>query len=88
MITRVVKPLMTNSFFLFGPREAGKSTFLRNCFADIRQVLWLDLLDPEQEDRYSRRPNELSEQIAHSTDLQWVVIDEIQTDGFRHLGLA
>lgn len=78
MIRRIIKPLMSNSFLLFGPRGTGKSTFLRDCFADVRKVLWLDLLDPEQEDRYSRRPNELSDQIAHQADLQWVVIDEIQ----------
>ena len=42
-------------------------------------MLWIDLLDPEQEDRYSRRPGELSDQIAaRAEDLQWVIIDEVQ----------
>ncbi len=78
MIQRLVKPLRSTSFFLFGPRGTGKSTFLQNFFKHSK-VIWIDLLDPEQEDRYSRRPGELSDQIAaRREDLEWVVVDEIQ----------
>lgn len=63
---------------LFGARGTGKSTLLRQQFAD-KQVLWLDLLDPENEDRYARRPVELAEQLHALTPApEWVVIDEVQ----------
>ena len=78
MIARLQDPLRTNSFFLFGARGTGKSTFLRHAFAAER-TLWLDLLDPEQENRYALRPGELTDQIrASQGQLDWVVIDEIQ----------
>ena len=79
MIDRLLNPLMTNSFFLFGARGTGKSTFLRSLFAGGKNILWLDLLDPEQEDRYSRNPAELTQRLgALSGKDTWVVIDEIQ----------
>jgi len=41
--------------------------------------MWIDLLDPEQEDRFSRSPRELAERLdAASGKVQWVVLDEIQ----------
>lgn len=41
--------------------------------------LWIDLLDPEQENRYALRPGELLEQIRPERGRPaWVVIDEIQ----------
>ncbi len=78
MIQRLQNPLRTNSFFLFGARGTGKSTFLRHTFAG-QKTLWLDLLDPEQENRYALRPGELTDQIrARQGPFDWVVIDEIQ----------
>jgi len=79
MIHRMINPLLTSSFFLFGPRGTGKSTFLRHFFPEDKGVLWIDLLDPEQEDRYSRSPGELIEQLnASPGKIQWVIVDEIQ----------
>lgn len=78
MIERLQKPLFTNSFFLFGARGTGKSTFLRDAFRAER-TLWIDLLDPEQENRYALRPGELMDQIrAGIGQFDWIVIDEIQ----------
>ena len=78
MIPRIQKPLRSNSFFLFGARGTGKSTLLRQLFG-ADKVLWIDLLDPEQENRYAVRPGELMEQIRASRgEFDWVVIDEIQ----------
>ncbi|MBI4860990.1 MAG: ATP-binding protein [Candidatus Riflebacteria bacterium] len=69
---------MARSFFLFGPRGTGKSTLLRQLFSD-RETLWIDLLNPEEEDRLARRPMELSERIgATRPHPEWVVIDEVQ----------
>ncbi len=77
MLDRLLNPLMSNNFFLFGARGTGKTTFLQRRFQHQR-ALWIDLLDPDQEDRYSRRPNELAEQISARSDIEWVVVDEIQ----------
>jgi len=78
MISRHLQPTASRSFFLFGARGTGKSTFLREHFAR-EEVLWIDLLLPEVEDRYASRPQLLAEQIAARPDpAGWVIIDEIQ----------
>ena len=63
------------SFFLFGPRGTGKTTWLRHVFPD---ALWIDLLDPETERRLSARPERLNELIAASPGPTVVVVDEVQ----------
>jgi predicted AAA+ superfamily ATPase len=63
-----------DSFFLFGPRGSGKSTWLRQQFAS---ALWVDLLEPDTVRRLQGRPEQLAEQVAQSP-AQDVVIDEIQ----------
>ncbi|HCU24010.1 MAG TPA: ATPase, partial [Deltaproteobacteria bacterium] len=41
--------------------------------------LWIDFLDPLQEDLFTRNPQELAAQIqAKGKNLSWVVLDEIQ----------
>ena len=63
------------SHFLFGPRGTGKSTFLREAFAD---ALWLDLLRPEVEQRFAARPDRLRELVDGEPEAEVVVIDEVQ----------
>ncbi len=78
MFPRLVKPIETRSFFLFGPRGTGKSTFLREYFK-LDTTLWFNLLDPELEDLLSRNPNQLQAQIKlQENQIEWVVIDEVQ----------
>ena len=78
MISRHLQPTASRSFFLFGARGTGKTTFLREHFAR-EEVLWIDLLLPEVEDRYASRPRLLAEQIAARPDpAGWVIIDEVQ----------
>ncbi|MFC1596310.1 ATP-binding protein [Candidatus Margulisiibacteriota bacterium] len=78
MYERILNPISTNSFFLFGARGTGKTTFLKNYFSD-KATLWFDLLDLELEDEFSRNPNSLHQRIdARQQDIDWVVIDEIQ----------
>ncbi len=78
MFQRIQNPLRSSSFFLFGARGTGKSTLLEEMFRS-EKTLWIDLLDPEQENRYAIRPGELRDQLAAAGDnLDWVVIDEVQ----------
>ncbi len=63
------------SFFLFGPRGVGKSTWLRLNFPnEIR----FDLLDPNHFLAFSRDPTLLAAKIGHQKKGTWVLIDEIQ----------
>ena len=65
----------TNSFFLFGPRGVGKSTWLRQLFqSEIR----FDLLDSRQFLEFSRAPYLLEAKIGNLPKKTWVLIDEIQ----------
>jgi len=63
------------SFFLFGPRGTGKSTWLRQTQAD---ALWLDLLDPEAQRLHQARPERLRELLDAKPGTGTVVIDEVQ----------
>jgi len=66
------------SFFLFGARGTGKTTLLHQLFARNR-TLWIDLLDLEEQDLFSRSPQELERRVrARDEGIRWVVIDEIQ----------
>ena len=80
MVKRIVNPSKSNSFFLFGARGTGKSTFIKNQFLkDVTGVMELDLLDPNLEDMYSRRPMHLYEEIrAQTIKPDWIFIDEVQ----------
>ena len=63
------------SFFLFGPRGTGKSTWLHD---QIDSPIWIDLLDPEDYRRYLARPERLRGRIAAEPAKRTVVVDEIQ----------
>lgn len=72
---RRLLPQGAGSFFLFGPRGTGKSTWLRAAMPD---ALWVDLLDPEAQRIYQARPERLRELIAGQPAARDVVIDEVQ----------
>lgn len=63
------------SYFLFGPRGTGKSTFLKHAY---RNALYVDLLSPDVFRMYSARPERLKDIIAGHADQPIVIIDEIQ----------
>lgn len=63
------------SFFLFGARGTGKSTWLRQQFPD---ALFIDLLDESKYQSYLARPSEFAEVVATAKPSQWIVIDEVQ----------
>jgi len=63
------------SFFLFGPRGTGKSTYLKKHFQD---ALWIDLLKPDEFRRFSAKPERLIELVYANPEKKNIVIDEIQ----------
>jgi predicted AAA+ superfamily ATPase len=63
------------SFFLFGPRGTGKSTWVRETLGDS---LRLDLLDPETCRQYQARPERLLEVVRANPGRRTIVIDEVQ----------
>jgi predicted AAA+ superfamily ATPase len=74
LIGRFFEP-PNQSYFLFGPRGTGKSTFIRQRYGDS---LYVDLLDPEAFRLYSASPERLRERILGSPGQSAVIIDEIQ----------
>ena len=63
------------SFFLFGPRGTGKSTWVHRAFP---RALAIDLLDPETVRAFAARPERLREAVDGRPEVRQVVIDEIQ----------
>ncbi len=79
MIQRLLKISKTKSFFLFGGRGTGKSTLIHNLAEFKSKTLKIDLLLPEQEEKYSLRPQTLFDELDGNPDnLKWVFIDEVQ----------
>ncbi|MBI4230792.1 MAG: ATP-binding protein [Planctomycetes bacterium] len=65
----------SGSFFLFGPRGTGKSTWLRSRFPDSTVV---DLLAPDAQRRLAARPEALAETVRAAPSDKPFIIDEIQ----------
>jgi predicted AAA+ superfamily ATPase len=76
MFHRIVKLPQSRSYFLFGARGTGKSTLLRQIYAS-EEVAVIDLLQPEVEARYQRRPDLLLGFVADNPGKR-IVVDEIQ----------
>ena len=70
-------PSGTQTFFLWGPRQTGKTTLLRKTYPDAR---WVDLLKADEYRRYGARPERLREELEAGPPRprQQIVIDEIQ----------
>lgn len=67
--------LPQGSFFLFGPRGTGKSTWLREV---LPEALYLDLLQPDRYRELKAHPERLRELAAAQPLERAVVIDEVQ----------
>ncbi|MBI3296606.1 MAG: ATP-binding protein [Elusimicrobia bacterium] len=63
------------SFFLFGPRATGKSTWLRSVLPDARR---LDLLDTRLALELTRSPHLLESHLGGLKEGDWAVVDEVQ----------
>ncbi len=74
MYTRHLR-LPDRSFFLFGPRGTGKTTWLRHVLPD---ALWFDLLRTQVFLDLSQRPETFRQQVEALPRGRWVVVDEVQ----------
>jgi predicted AAA+ superfamily ATPase len=63
------------SFFLFGARGTGKSTWLRSALPD---AIYLDLLDASLQLELTADPHRLEALIGAPCAGQWIVLDEVQ----------
>ena len=63
------------SYFLFGPRGTGKSTWLKKHYPD---AYWIDLIDPEAFRFFSTGAERLRAILEEHPDKKIVVIDEVQ----------
>ena len=63
------------SSFIFGPRGTGKSTWLKS---QLKDALFIDLLEPEVFRRFVADPSRLREVLDHAERPPTIVIDEIQ----------
>ena len=67
-------PLPSSSFFLFGPRGTGKSSWVR---AQLPHAVYVDLLESDLYTELLASPSRIDAKIPRNhTD--WVVIDEVQ----------
>jgi predicted AAA+ superfamily ATPase len=67
--------LPERSFFLFGPRGTGKTTWLRDLLPDAH---WVDLLADRELVRLLREPGLLTREVEALPARSWVVVDEVQ----------
>lgn len=64
-----------SSYFLFGPRGTGKTTWLLENYTDS---IYIDLLDPENYRKYNAHPERLIEVLEGNSEKKTIIIDEIQ----------
>ncbi len=74
MFPRSLQP-PRGSFFLFGARGTGKSTWIRVHFPD---ALVVNLLATDLMLRYERDPAELRREVLAVPRTRWIVLDEVQ----------
>ncbi len=73
-IPRMIEPTK-QSFFLFGPRGVGKTTWIKANYPD---AFFIDLLEADTFRNYSAHPERLREIVLADPRLKTIVIDEIQ----------
>jgi predicted AAA+ superfamily ATPase len=64
------------SCFLFGARKTGKSTLLKEQYAD--HALYIDLLSASTYQAFLQRPSRLEEEMNANPDKSLIIIDEVQ----------
>ena len=74
MYSRLVKEPENKSFFLFGPRGTGKTTWVKQAFPD---AVYIDLLESRLYNDLLADPQRLQNLIPNNFN-NWIIIDEIQ----------
>src|SRR4030042_2597888 len=74
MYSRLIEPPKDKSFFLFGPRGTGKTTWVKSKFP---KALYLDLLEAELFNDLLANPQRLENFIPKDFN-DWVIVDEVQ----------
>jgi len=74
MYSRLIQPPENKSFFLFGPRGTGKTTWVRSAFP---KAAYIDLLEAEIFNDLLANPQRLSNFIPPDFK-DWVIVDEVQ----------
>lgn len=74
-IKRFFKAPKSSSFFLFGPRGTGKSTWVQENYPDS---LYIDLLLSDVFRLYSANPEHLVKILAAHKEVKTIIVDEIQ----------
>lgn len=74
MYSRLIKPPKDKSFFLFGPRGTGKTTWVKSTFL---KAIYLDLLEAEIFNDLLANPQRLENFIPKDFN-DWIIIDEVQ----------
>ncbi len=80
MFKRTLKLPTQHSFWLWGARQTGKTTLLKQHFKEknlLKHTHFIDLLLSEEYRRYRTHPERLREEVL-SSSYKWVVIDEVQ----------
>ncbi|MFH1259348.1 MAG: AAA family ATPase [Elusimicrobiota bacterium] len=79
MINRQIKLPKNRSFFLFGPRQSGKTTLIQQLFT--KKIYSINLLLNDQFFKYSKQPSLLRYEVEkkiETKEIETVFIDEIQ----------
>ena len=74
MYSRIIKYTENKSFFLFGPRGTGKTTWVKQTFPD---AVYIDLLESRLFIELSADPQRLENMIPAGFE-GWIIIDEVQ----------
>src|SRR3990167_3486080 len=74
MYERLLKIPHQKSFFLFGPRGTGKTSWIKKHFSN---GLYLDLLESDLYIELLAQPQKLEQMIPKKFD-NWIILDEIQ----------
>ena len=80
-VPRLLEP-PAQSFFLFGPRGTGKSTWLKTA---LPSAVRIDLLDESLFQELLVQPGLLAQMLQKMPPGAWVVIDEVQRYPFSSL---
>ena len=71
---RQIKIPKNKSFFLFGSRGVGKTTWLR---ANFKEAIFISLLKAEIYNKLLANPGRLEDFIPNNFN-NWVIVDEVQ----------